>query len=166
MIDAALPDYVEKTGKEVNFLLVGPGTDGARENDIRKHLEGKDFRLTVLDINQENLKDRQTDGRSDYVQGDVVTADLSGYGPFDLVECLMVLPWVDPGEAKVEAMRNMAGSMKKDGVMIVDDLFHNDPESSIEALMAPLLSSVGLVRDRKIPKEYSSGIPYLFYRKQ
>lgn len=171
MADGAEKNYLGKMSEQVDLLLVGPGNPPVRYQEVVRNLEetGKDYIMTVLDINKDCLdavKGQTPEGRNvTYQQGNVVDAKLDG--KFDMIDCLMTLCHLDSSGEIASAMRNMAGSLKQGGVLAVDNILHNKPEFSVDKIMTDqLLNDLGLILDREIPKEYSKGIPYLFYKKQ
>ena len=117
-----------------------------------------------------------------FVQGDIVTADIGHYGPFDYIQCFEVLvhlypfdsPQTDGGddilnqahESLILAVHNMARNLRKGGILAVDDghRLEADWDSRTSARIEGLENKMGI----KLLETagWSSKHDYLFYQKQ
>jgi hypothetical protein len=155
--------------KKLNALLVGVGADqydpfggalcASSPFELGELLErqGKDYSMTILDINEKALKEPETrkriftcpgdrgkgtpisetfkrkrkEGEIKFVKGDVVTADLGPNGPFDLVQCLNVLYYI-PREG------NTAEENNNSTILAVWNMARNVSKGGVMLLNDPL----------------------------
>ena len=202
IVNWKLAGYVEDMGPDVNALLVGTGrqtmkTYPTEHIELSNLLSEKDYRMTILDSDARALHDAvKIDGAVDeitmewvepplsfhrkkknyevsFVLGDIVTFDLSPYGPFDIVQCLNVLRHVGPeydakaaNEAATLGILNMSRNMKKGGIMVIDDIRYNLPNLSHYRRKPGkrLLKELGLEEAEEPIKSPEKSF-YLFYRK-
>jgi len=170
---------------------------------------GKEYRMTVLDVDKEAIKaaknrnfiftsDEEYDGAEGtvpvpetfrkkraageikFVEGDIVTADISQYGPFDVVQCFNVLCHVvtSPFEENHmlneirydtirSAMSNMARNTRQGGIIVIDDVIEYDDISDIRSPGHSIILSLANEEEMKMMpvNKLCKGKDYLFFRK-
>ncbi|MFH0829875.1 MAG: class I SAM-dependent methyltransferase [Candidatus Aenigmatarchaeota archaeon] len=190
-VDDYLDGFLHNVGGEMNALLVGVGKKSAQDKTCAiRHVElarkfaeyEKDFVVHVLDVDAAALEEARERGglRTNCVQGDIVTADLSGLGPFHYVECLNVFEHIGNGSdtdidgQRLLAVANMAKNMNRGGLMVIDNI----KNSQWAGLTAPdndgtnmnVIVSEAAMKELDIGLEYRADVSrsrsYLFYRKQ
>jgi|GEM_PF-4932188 len=194
--------YVEEMGRNVNALLVGTGRQTIKwypteHIELANLLREKDYKMTVLDRDARALHDavkidgvadelamewvepprsfhrKKENGEINFVLGDIVTFNLSPYGPFDIVQCLDVLRHVGPeydakaaNEAVTLGILNMSRNMKRGGIMVIDDVRYNLPNFSYYRRKPSkrVLKELGLEQSDEPIRSPEKSF-YLFYRK-
>lgn len=192
VVDNYLDGFMGNYGSKVNALLVGVGKKSAQTDTgavrhvelARKFTEAqKDYEMTILDVDRAALDEARNRGgsRMKYAEGDIVTMDLSKYGPFDYTECLNVLEHVGTDESgdavdnqRLLAVSNIARNTNRGGLIVLDNIRNgqwdgltqpDDTGTNIDIVVSKdAMSAMGIKLDAKLRRSTRS-ISYLFYRK-
>lgn len=126
------------------------------------------------------FRKKKESGEVRFVEGDIVTADLSSHDPFDLIHCMNILGHLfEENRNKIDyktacqvaddaiflALNNVAKNMKTGAVLIVDDEHHDNwvwdtwTKEKIEKM-----DKSRLVIEKEI--EWTSKVSFLFLRKR